>query len=121
MIGFAALVLGGVVFAATMASGPKIKLDDFAQCISDSGGVMYGTWWCSNCQNQKDDFGSAFKYINFVECSSPGGKDFDLCTDKNITAVPVWETAEGYRAIGRQSLTTLSEMFSCSLPEGYVE
>jgi hypothetical protein len=27
--------------------------DEFAQCITDSGAVFYGTEWCSHCKNQK--------------------------------------------------------------------
>jgi hypothetical protein len=124
MVGFAILVLGGVVLAAFLSQAkpsPGVNLDEFANCITNAGGKMYGASWCSNCSNQKEDFGSSFKYINYVECSPSNVNDLSLCTDQDINAVPVWETKEGYQSIGRQKLSTLAQMFSCTLPEEYVE
>src|ERR1041385_8352379 len=51
---------------------PVSTLDSFAQCVSAKGARMYGAWWCPHCADQKELFGFAFQYVNYVECSPPG-------------------------------------------------
>lgn len=63
-----------------------------ARHLSDKGVVMYGAYWCPHCADQKKLFGSAFKYVNYVECDAKG-KDARpaLCQLKGIKGFPTWE------------------------------
>src|SRR5690348_14242627 len=48
------------------------KYDSFAKCLSDRHAKMYGLFWCPHCADQKAMLGSAFEYVSYVECASPG-------------------------------------------------
>ena len=94
------------------------KYNEFAQCITDNGAVFYGAFWCPHCANQKQDFGSAFKNVNYVECSLPDRSgQTEICNQKNITGYPTWEFADGSRLSGEQSLATLAQKTSSTLPQ----
>ena len=54
---------------------------------------MFGAFWCSHCNNQKQELGAQvvglFKY---VECDKDGANtDFKLCRDSKIAGYPTWE------------------------------
>src|SRR2546430_1164979 len=48
---------------------PLSTLDSFAQCLTSKGTKMYGAWWCPHCKDQKESFGFALQYVNYVERS----------------------------------------------------
>jgi hypothetical protein len=64
----------------------KTDLTDFAKCLAEKKFTMYGSYWCSHCNDQKKAFGDAFKYITYVECS----EKTDLCLEKDIRYSPTW-------------------------------
>ena len=119
VIGVAVVVLIGVfvwLFSTGAFSGPG-KYDSFAQCLSEKGVKMYGAYWCSHCQNQKDAFGSGFKYVNYVECALPGGNGQNVvCSEAGIQSYPTWEFGDGSRQSGELSFERLSQMSGCALP-----
>lgn len=84
--------------------------DEFAQCLTEKGVTMYGTEWCSHCQDQKEMFGSSFQYIYFVDCD----KDRDKCTEAGVTGYPTWRI-NGENYPGEQSLYKLASLTNCSL------
>jgi len=43
-------------------------IEKLAKFLSEKGAVLYGAYWCPHCQEQKELFGQAFKYIDYVEC-----------------------------------------------------
>lgn len=115
MIGLAILVFGALIAAAVYQNHAPSKYDEFAQCLTENGATMYAAWWCPHCQQQEADFGSAFKYIDRVECSSPNSNTFDLCP--NIQSTPTWEKADGEQIVGAVPFSILAEEFGCALPE----
>ena len=90
------------------SNGGVSKNAQLAQCLTDNGAVMYGTKTCSHCNNQKDMFGDAFKYVNYVECT----EQIQLCRDKGISSVPVWEIG-GQFYLGERSLESLATIAGC--------
>src|SRR3989344_3430073 len=88
------------------------QLDEFAQCLSDRGVIMYGAEWCSHCQAQKELFGQSFRYVNYVECP----QDPQKCLAAGIEAYPTWLTPDGQKLVGEQSLETLSQKTNCLIP-----
>jgi hypothetical protein len=89
-------------------SGEATNYDDLAQCLTDKGAVMYGTEWCSHCQNQKKAFGDSFQYIDFVDCD----QSRDKCLDAGIQGYPTWKI-EGVNYPGEQSLDRLAGLAGC--------
>jgi hypothetical protein len=115
------LVLAGAGFGLSSYTGYVSKLpgphDQLAECLTEKGAVMYGAYWCSNCERQKLDFGSSFQYINYVECAEgdPEGKaQPQVCEEKGITGYPTW-IADGQKLVGRQPLNKLAELTGCQV------
>lgn len=111
-----------VLLVAIVADGVRSRVpseyDGFAQCLTENGAKMYGAWWCPHCQNQKDLFEGAFRYVEYVECSPGGSKTSSQeCIDDGIKGFPTWTFADGSIAEGEQSLQRLSEITSCPLPD----
>jgi thiol-disulfide isomerase/thioredoxin len=96
---------------SNLPSNPQ--LNGFAQCLAKKKVVMYGASWCPHCQRQKALFGSAFKYVSYVECPD----NPKVCLDKGIKGYPTWIFPNGHRFEGEQSLEKLSKESSCSLPK----
>jgi hypothetical protein len=97
---------------ATINSTATSTLDGFAQCVASKGLTMYGAVWCGHCINEKKAFGSAFKYISYVECPD----NIKLCTDKGINGYPTWIDGAGKKYEGEQGLTGLAKITGCELP-----
>ncbi len=111
------LVVGGFTFYViknrpSTDTGPN-KYDSFAQCLAEKKVTMYGAVWCTHCQNQKKEFGSAFKYVPYVECP----ENTKICTEKNIEGFPTWLTEDGRKLVGEQSFEKLAELSGCVLPK----
>ncbi len=111
------LILSGVVWLITTPTKPG-KLDEFATCLSESGAIFYGAFWCPHCLNQKAMFGSSSKLLPYVECSTPDGKSqLPICVEASVTGYPTWQFTDGTRESGEVSLERLSEKTNCPLPE----
>lgn len=110
------VVILSTVLWIKLSSQPG-KLDQFAGCIKENGVVLYGTFWCSHCKNQKALFGKSAKFLPYVECSTPDGRSQTvICKDKKIDGYPTWEFSDGSRLSGELSLTRLAEKTGCQLP-----
>lgn len=79
--------------------------DNFAQCLTDSGAIMYGNMYtCKYSQHQGGMFGSSFKFINYKDSSE----------NPDVKITPTWYI-NGEILEGEQSFETLSEKTGCSL------
>ncbi|HLC65549.1 MAG TPA: hypothetical protein VJI46_05505 [Candidatus Nanoarchaeia archaeon] len=108
-----------LLLALAVASGCSTKnYDTFAKCLSEKGVKMYGAYWCSHCENQKEMFGDSWKYVNYVECSLPNrGGQTGICKDAKIEGYPTWEFADGSRLSGELSFETLSQKSGCQIEQ----
>ena len=92
--------------------------DSFAQCLADEGAVFYGAFWCPHCADQKNMFGNSDRLLPYKECSLPSGQgQNEECNAAGIETYPTWDFADGTRAQGVQSISTLAEKTNCELPE----
>lgn len=102
------VLLGTIVFLFT---GCGSQYNNFAKCLTDAGMVFYGSDQCGHCQDQKEMFGGAIDYIDFVNC------DFsEECDEKDIMYYPSWAFDGEVVAIGVQSFEELAEISGCALP-----
>jgi hypothetical protein len=118
-LGIAVIVLAGAWSAYYFLYYQRdvSTLDGFAQCLNAKGAKMYGAWWCPHCAEQKEMFGLAFHYVNYVECSEPGLRtENDICKQAGIKNFPTWQYPDGSRTEGNQPLSVLSEKTGCALP-----
>lgn len=94
------------------------RYDAFAQCTKARGARMYGAYWCPHCAEQEDAFGSAFQYVNYVECGVKGDvhAQSEACKLAEVKHYPTWEFADRSRFEGKQSFQFLSEKTGCPLP-----
>jgi len=114
---FIIFAIGGVLIVATVfilnAGGKKdnLVLNQFAQCLSEKGVVMYGADWCPHCQNEKKAFGNSFQYVNYVECP----KEPQKCLALGVDGYPTWIFSDGKRLVGEQGLEKLAGESGCAL------
>jgi len=73
---------------------------------------MYGAYWCPSCKEEKATFGSAFKYVNYFECSDNPKE----CLALGIEYFPTWIFPEGKKFVGYQELEKLAQESGCFLP-----
>ena len=124
---FAALVFAGLVGFA--AFGPENEAVDpspvdvevvsdqsgidaelLAKALTENGIRLYGAFWCSHCEDQKEMFGNAVQYLDYVECSLPDGQtQTQECLASGITSYPTWEFADGSGQTGVMSFEDLAE------------
>lgn len=123
-----AIIIAGMYFAGSSEEGPSNNIvmageyDTFAQCLTDSNLVMYGSVTCGVCAKQRKAFGDSFRLIDEIECSpSNPGAETERCINKNITHTPTWilEDADGNDVTrfeaGFQQLSVLAEASGCPL------
>ncbi len=116
LYGTTALVIAGLIGFVVYRQATPGEHDEFAQCLTDKGVKMYGTWWCSHCQKQKTLFGKSFNKVTYQECSAPGSQAMNqICKDAKIEGFPTWEFKDGSRVSGVQSLVELGEKAECKL------
>ena len=106
-----------LVSGAAASSGDEARMDAFAKCLTGKKTIMYGSFWCSHCDEQKKLFGKSFRYVNYVECSVPGSRQTTFaCQIAHIRYTPTWTFADGERREGTQTLQQLSAKTGCPLP-----
>lgn len=109
ILALALVLVAGILFWGRDES--KASLDEFAQCLTDKGIVMYGAEWCAHCQNQKKEFGDSFRLVSYVECP----QNTQVCLEKGISGYPTWILADGQKLIGEQEIEELSQKTGCPL------
>ena len=114
------LVLGVVlVIVKYSINNAPGQYDQFAQCLTESGAIMYGAYWCPHCQNQKKSFGNSFKYVKYIECDARGNDGNPAaCEAANVNTYPTWIFANGERREGEVPLTELAIRSGCGLRQG---
>lgn len=118
----AVVIPGSALMQADMLreAGKATPSDPFqtglAKYLGEHGAVMYGSFKCPHCLDQKKMFGDAFSYIKYVECH-PDGKDANpsLCFARGINHYPTWEINGSYYE-GAMSLQKLSEISGYESP-----
>lgn len=88
--------------------------EKLAKFLTEKGMVLYGAYWCSHCKQQKELFGNAAQYIDYVECESSGDHaNPDECIAKGIQGYPTWIYQE-QKYEGTQTLAELAEIVGFS-------
>jgi len=87
----------GVIGTPAPPDNPIAKA--LAEHLTDIGAKMYGASWCPHCQEQKRIFGSAARYLPYVECSpdGQGTVQAEVCRAQNIESYPTWVVNGGRR------------------------
>ena len=106
------LIVVGLYIFFRSGGVPEGKYDAFAQCLAQKGVTMYGAAWCQACQREKANFGSAFRFIPYVECP----ENAKQCLDLGIGCYPTWIFPGGKKLEGYQGLENLSRESGCELP-----
>jgi glutaredoxin len=102
------IVLIGFFYVNRNITGNVIEqgeYDEFAKYLTEEGVKMYGTEWCSHCQNQKKLFGSSFQYIDFIDCD----ENRQECLDAGVSGYPTWKI-NNQNYPGEQSFERLTQL-----------
>lgn len=92
---------------------PPDKVAALANCLSAKQVKMYGAFWCAHCQKQKEAFGPAWQYVNYVECSNPDGSLTAECQKAGVEDLPTWDFANGLRLSGELTFEKLAQTAQC--------
>jgi len=117
LVGLSACTSAGTQSITGSATGnenqnvPTTSMDEFAQCLTDNDAIMYGAHWCSYCNSQKQMFGNAEQFINYVECEDEKAR----CIAAGVQGYPTW-IIQGEAYVGRQSLEQLGQATGCNVP-----
>ncbi|MCL5410477.1 MAG: hypothetical protein M1324_01330 [Patescibacteria group bacterium] len=97
---------GSVAGSTTIKSGDYVER--LAKYMSDKGMVLYGSYQSFDSKNQKELFGEAAKYLDYVECDASGlSSNPDECIAQKINSYPTW-LFEGKQYVGKKSLAELA-------------
>uniref|UniRef100_A0A6N2N436 Vitamin K epoxide reductase domain-containing protein n=1 Tax=Salix viminalis TaxID=40686 RepID=A0A6N2N436_SALVM len=92
-----------------------------ARHLQSIGAKMYGAFWCSHCQEQKQIFGKeATELLNYVECFPDGfrkgSKMIKACADAKLEGFPTW-VINGQVLSGDQELSELAKVSEFKIEE----
>ncbi|KMT11182.1 hypothetical protein BVRB_5g111100 [Beta vulgaris subsp. vulgaris] len=101
-------------YPTLIISGSSPYAISLAQHLKSIGAKMYGAFWCSHCQEQKEMFGSeAMKILDYVECFPDGVKKgikmVPACNEVGIEGFPTW-VINGEVLSGEKTLEELAEI-----------
>jgi hypothetical protein len=93
----------------TYACNEETDAENLAKELSTQGWVMYGAERCGFCKKQKEEFGDAFEFINYVDC---GSREYPnpACINAGIGPIPDWVSPNGTHYTGYQNLTQLTQL-----------
>lgn len=92
---------------AGVSSEDDDYLTQLAKSLSDKGMVLFGAYWSEDSKKQKDLFGDAAKYIDYVECDQSGANaNSDECIARKIETYPTWV----YNNTEYKGIKTLSDL-----------
>ena len=113
----AVLIVAALALTMYLVKRPRVsRLDAFAKCLAARQVKMYGLYWCTHCEEQKEMFGSAFQYVAYIECGAKGSHtEQPNCVQAGVKNFPTWQFATE-RHEGVLRLESLSEKSGCSLP-----
>ena len=117
------IVLVSLVLAGCTSGGyPQAEVDKLAQCITEKGGVMYGTFWCPKCAQVKKNFGGAMKYITYVECDPRDeNEQSELCIKKGVDKYATFifndDTNKENWLVGVPTFEELATKAGCPAPQ----
>lgn len=122
---FIARVVAGistVVFAGFVSVGAAeaAGYGTLADCVRDSGAVMYETSWCPACKAQRKEFRGYITRIKTVQCDLGGkkkGKTRAECKRMDITSYPTWVFGDGSSVSGFLSAKDLAQRTGCEAPD----
>jgi uncharacterized membrane protein len=106
------------LIAFNVFAGPDQNYDVVAQCITEKGVNMYGSFRCGVCARERALFGDSFQYINEIECHPRGeNPQTELCLEKGIEGTPTWilepDGVEVDRRVGFLDVDELAAFAGC--------
>ncbi|XP_073123362.1 thiol-disulfide oxidoreductase LTO1 [Henckelia pumila] len=92
-----------------------------ARHLRSIGAKVYGAFWCSHCQDQKEMFGrEAAKLLDYVECFpngvKKGNKMDEACLGVKIEGFPTW-VINGQVLSGEKEFAELAELSGIKLED----
>lgn len=93
-------------------AGEEVNYDSLAQCMTDNGVVMYGSFRCGVCARTREMFGDSFQYVKEIECHPQGeNAQTELCIAKQIEGTPTWAIEQNGEEIKRHTgFLTIDEL-----------
>lgn len=108
-----------VILSNHHAFNRDTDFDVTAQCLTEKNVEFFGTFWCPSCGKVKKTLGSAFQYIQYVECDPKGeNSQTQRCLDLEIDKYPTWIDDQGKRLNAQKDMFKVAEFFDCPVGGG---
>lgn len=112
------IIAAAIFIGKNNTSYSRESIDSFAKCLTEKGTLMYGTFWCPKCAEQKKMFGSSFQFVDYVECDARGeNEQSQLCIEKNVEKYPDWQFSDNSRLVGILPFEELGAKAGCTPPQ----
>ncbi|MEZ6133558.1 MAG: tandem-95 repeat protein [Pirellulaceae bacterium] len=89
----------------------------FAKALADSGTRFFGAAWCPFCTEQKELFEDGYKYLPFIEVTTPDRTPNQVAILEGISNYPTWEFPDSTRLEGVLTLATISQRSGVPIPQ----
>lgn len=91
----------------------------FADCIRNSGAVMYEATWCPVCRQQREVFRGYANRLKTFKCDVAGNRKQTkaTCNRLGIDSYPTWILGDGSMRSGLHSAKDLAARTGCPMPE----
>jgi hypothetical protein len=90
----------------------------FAECVRNSGAVIYEADWCPVCRAQRKEFRGYANRLKFVDCSIPGSKKTrGKCKALGVDSFPTWIFRDGTKRSGYLKVSAIATFTGCALPD----
>lgn len=96
----------------TTGAQVNTTMEAFGQCLTAKGMVFFGVNGCSACAGQKTMLGTAWKYVNAMNCSG----NVQACVNLGMRTAPSWGRGGVTVIPGATSLDYLAQVSGCELP-----
>ncbi len=85
-----------------------------AKCLDEKGAQFYGGVYCADCEKQMGLFGSAVKFLNYVECETNQKGEVTDEECMNLREIPAWYINKTI-VYGYKNFTELEEISGCAI------
>tara|TARA_Y100000310_G_scaffold342129_1_gene443907 strand:+ start:332 stop:676 length:345 start_codon:yes stop_codon:yes gene_type:complete len=101
------IVIAIIILIFSLKGNGNTPEQELAQCIGENS-ELYSQLGCRYCEIQEDMFGSAYSYLNVIDCAYEPEK----CQEAEIRGTPTW-VINNEKYPGVREISELKQLTGC--------